>query len=61
MLGKGDKNTQSVSVEKRTAKAFLEVEFRWLSHAIKQPRDSQNHKGWQASPKEKNAVGLKIE
>jgi len=61
VLWKGDKNTQSLSVEERTAKAFLEVEFRWLSCAIKQPRGSQKHKGWQASPKQKNKVGLKIE
>lgn len=53
--------TRIHKAKKRTAKAFLEVKFRCLSHAIKQLRDSQNHKGWQASPKQKNMLEKKIE
>lgn len=53
--------TRIHKAKKRTAKAFLEVEFRCLSHAIKQLRDSQKHKGWQASTKQKNTIGMKIE
>lgn len=53
--------TRIQKAEKRTAEAFLEMEFRYLSHAIKQLRDNQKHKGWQANPKQKNTLGMKIE
>lgn len=59
MLEKGDKNTRSLSVEERTAKAFLEVEFRWLPHAIRQQRQPKTQRLARES-KQKNAVGLKI-
>lgn len=61
MLEKGDKNIQSLSVKKRTPKAFLEVKIKWLFHAIRQPRDSRKYKGWEVSPKQKNTAELKIE